>query len=700
MKTQKTENEKIEALNSLLAKNEQSNQNKIEKYKKYIEEKKQAKYKKLQDDLTFWNEWINIQKSKEEKIFKNENLKNEKWYEDKISEELLDFKKNNITNKYNFKKSFLLEQHKEQQVNLLKKYETKINNANKKYQEGIEDLEWDYKNYIEGLDQELKTYQKNKLEKIKYIEDKQNYKLIIEKQGAALKSKIDIETDIVLKKELQHQYKKLAFSVVEKNKLIFKPFKVNLFEKIQLLKDDYKNKFYKFKKNITNIRFLSVKEMIKNTLKFEFFNVPVWLYIIMVGAVLTAIYTKTLPHDTMGAMGVLFLIAIIGGEIFRRLPIWKKYIGGATMGVFFLGAILGTFNAFPASIVDTVNNWFNAGGFLNLYINILIVGSILTIPRKLIFRSFSGFIFILFAGVVISVIFALGFGALSGIPLDKNVLQLMLPLLSAGNGGGVQPLSSMSAAAGYLSKEQYLSFGLAVSTLSNVFVIIIAALLAAAFDKSPSLSGNGRLVKKEIRINEEKVTPTNGNICAGLILALIIYIFSSFLEKEIKSATNVDINAFAWVVIIALVINLSNILPKNLKAGTGLLNQFFTKQFTLLIMAGVGLCMTNLRTFISLFENWKYVTIILLMDFGLILGPLLLAKLIKFYTLESMIAAGCCMGAQGGAGALAVLSASKRMDLVPYSQITARIAGGLVLVAAAPLFTAFVNAGHSYMGIN
>lgn len=41
----------------------------------------------------------------------------------------------------------------------------------------------------------------------------------------------------------------------------------------------------------------------------------------MLAATLVAIYTKTLPAEAMGAMAVLFVIAIIGGEFFNRLPI-------------------------------------------------------------------------------------------------------------------------------------------------------------------------------------------------------------------------------------------------------------------------------------------------------------------------------------------------------------------------------------------
>jgi len=215
------------------------------------------------------------------------------------------------------------------------------------------------------------------------------------------------------------------------------------------------------------------------------------------------------------------------------------------MGVFFLAAFLGSFNVFPASIVNDVKTFFSAGGFLNLYINVLIVGSILTIPRKLIVTSFSGFMFLIFSGTVLAVSVGFGFGRIFGLSDDKTILQFMLPLLGDGNGGGVQPLAGMAESSGYMSRGDYMSFGLAVSSVSNIFVIIIAACLTAFLSKSPTNSGNGRLVKKEVIIRKDNIVPKDRHIAAALFITVIIYVFCKFLEVELKSATGVEINVFA-----------------------------------------------------------------------------------------------------------------------------------------------------------
>jgi len=146
---------------------------------------------------------------------------------------------------------------------------------------------------------------------------------------------------------------------------------------------------------------------------------------------------------------------------------------------------------------------------------------------------------------VLAVSVGFGFGRIFGLSDDKTILQFMLPLLGDGNGGGVQPLAGMAESSGYMSRGDYMSFGLAVSSVSNIFVIIIAACLTAFLSKSPTNSGNGRLVKKEVIIRKDNIVPKDRHIAAALFITVIIYVFCKFLEVELKSATGVEINVFA-----------------------------------------------------------------------------------------------------------------------------------------------------------
>ena len=59
--------------------------------------------------------------------------------------------------------------------------------------------------------------------------------------------------------------------------------------------------------------------------------------------------------------------------------------------------------------------------------------------------------------------------------------------------------------------------------------------------------------------------------------------------------------------------------------------------------------------------------------------------LVGFYPVESAITAGLCTTNMGGTGDIAVLSAAKRMELLPFAQIATRICGALILIVASIL---------------
>jgi hypothetical protein len=53
--------------------------------------------------------------------------------------------------------------------------------------------------------------------------------------------------------------------------------------------------------------------------------------------------------------------------------------------------------------------------------------------------------------------------------------------------------------------------------------------------------------------------------------------------------------------------------------------------------------------------------------------------LVGFYFVESAITAGLCMTNMGGTGDVAVLSASKRMQLMPFARISTSIGGAMII---------------------
>lgn len=136
---------------------------------------------------------------------------------------------------------------------------------------------------------------------------------------------------------------------------------------------------------------------------------------------------------------------------------------------------------------------------------------------------------------------------------------------------------------------------------------------------------------------------------------------------------------------ISLILNVSGIIPNEIKQGSAKLSKYFTSEFTLIIMTGIGL---NID-FKQLAGNFdvRFIALSIIACCLLLVLPFALAKLFKMFPLESMLTAGSCMGAMGGAGAVACLSASNRMELMPYGQISCRIGGSVILILVSPLYT-------------
>ncbi len=71
------------------------------------------------------------------------------------------------------------------------------------------------------------------------------------------------------------------------------------------------------------------------------------------------------------------------------------------------------------------------------------------------------------------------------------------------------------------------------------------------------------------------------------------------------------------------------------------------------------------------------------------LGSGIVGRLVGFHPIEAAITAGLCMANMGGTGDVAVLTASKRMELMPFAQISSRLGGAFIIFLASVLVPIF-----------
>ena len=172
----------------------------------------------------------------------------------------------------------------------------------------------------------------------------------------------------------------------------------------------------------------------------ELGGMPWWLYLLCAAVVLAVALTDTLGYDLMAFIAVSASLAILFNKIGKILPIWNTYIGGGLLMVFFGTAILKQFNLIPEKYVEQISNMVQGDvNLLGIFILALIMGSILSLDRKVLLRSFVGYIPAILGGLAGASVLGVLAGLIFGISPVNMIIKYVLPIMGGGKGAGAVP---------------------------------------------------------------------------------------------------------------------------------------------------------------------------------------------------------------------------------------------------------------------
>lgn len=315
-----------------------------------------------------------------------------------------------------------------------------------------------------------------------------------------------------------------------------------------------------------------------------------------------------------------------------------------------------------------------SGGFLNFYIAALITGSILGMNSETLKNAGVKFALPLLAAVAGSIILAGFVGLVIGFGFKDAILVIAMPIMGGGMGAGAIPMSQVYSEILGNDPSYYISILVPALALGNVIAIIFAGLLNMLGNKFPSLTGNGQLMAG-FDVENKKITYNIGEMGIGVLAALTFYIIGQMLGNFIP------LHPYALMIISVAVFKLAGWLPPIIESGANQWYQFVAKNWTLALLIGIGVAYTDLNAVINAL-TLEYILLVFSVVFGAALGAGILGKLVGFHPIEASITAGLCMANMGGTGDVAVLSASKRMELMPFAQIASRLGGALILLIA------------------
>ncbi|WP_181995590.1 2-hydroxycarboxylate transporter family protein [Clostridium sp. AM58-1XD] len=425
------------------------------------------------------------------------------------------------------------------------------------------------------------------------------------------------------------------------------------------------------------------------------YSIPWPLYAAMLIVVLACIYLNVVPFSLPAALAVLLVLSAVLGEAGDRIPIWNEYIGGGAILAFLVGGLIYTYEWMPRQTIDLVIHFFDEFGYLDLFVSVLITGSVLAINRKLLLRALTGY----FPAIIGGIAMASVCGVLAGLLFGKSPVEIltlyMLPIMGGGTGAGAIPMAEIYASATGESAEKFLSFALPILTIANILCIFTASVLNKIGNVKPGWTGNGELLKGNMDFNadqpEEKVELKLGDIGAGLALACTFYMMGTLFSKVLlPTILGVKIHTYAYMIVFVALSNVFNLIPANMKQGAKRLQSFFGSNLLWLQMLAVGMALTNFNEMLSALTI-PNVIIAGLIVIGAFIGSAVVGWLVGFYPIEAGISAGLCMANRGGSGDIAVLGASKRMSLISYAQISSRLGGAIILVIASIMFGMFLG---------
>lgn len=411
--------------------------------------------------------------------------------------------------------------------------------------------------------------------------------------------------------------------------------------------------------------------------------------VVFVSAYLGFMPTVTIYSNSAGAFtattfvgSVAFLMAV-GGVFFwlgNTIPILNNYLGGACLLPLLGASLMNYLGLVPEPLANGVRMVMK-GGFQDMYVAMLLIGSVLVMDRKLILSATARYL----PTIIGSQVFALGFcmigGAITGFGAKEGLFYIGAPCMSGGSAGAITTLPSLYSALSGQDMTGMAGQFLCYASIANILAVLMAAVGGAVTAKMSGWNGGGRILVSQSaeELKEEKRAGTSADykkLGSGIFMSLVIYLLGDILGK--LPGTSV-IAGLAWSIIIAIVIKCTGILSDDIADNCVYSMNFALKALLPMLVAGIGINSLKITDLTKFFSPGVF-AVIFFGVLGAFIGAMIFAKLAGLFPYEAGVTAGLCCCNIGGSGDLAVLTAADRMNLLAFASISTRIGGALMVV--------------------
>ncbi|TCO80665.1 CCS family citrate carrier protein [Plasticicumulans lactativorans] len=411
--------------------------------------------------------------------------------------------------------------------------------------------------------------------------------------------------------------------------------------------------------------------------------IPLPIFVLIGALIAGFVALDKVPGEISMAIVMFSFFGFACAEVGKRVPGLRR-IGAAAIFATFVPSALVFYKILPESLVKMTTDFTKSTNFLYLFIASIIVGSILSMDRKVLIKGFLKIFIPLAIGTVAAMIVGTLTGTALGLGAYTTFFFIVVPIMAGGVGEGAIPLSIGYAEILHQNQGELFATVLPPVMLGSLTAILLAGLLNFVGKRYPHLTGEGRLQPgehDEMDPHQEEITGHMDvtHIAAAGVTALTLYLLGLMCFRLF------GLPAPVAMLFIAVLVKLTHAVSPQLQSGAFVVYKFFSTAVTYPLLFAIGVAMTPWDKLMAAFTVPKLITIVAtvvtLMATGFFVG-----RRMQMYPIETAIVNACHSG-QGGTGDVAILTAADRMQLMPFAQIATRIGGAitvtLVLIALA-----------------
>jgi len=402
--------------------------------------------------------------------------------------------------------------------------------------------------------------------------------------------------------------------------------------------------------------------------------------LVLLSVVLTLTASRSELSSQLSPMiALLGICSCVCFEIGNRIPVFRS-IGGPVIMAMFLPSYFVFAKILPESVVTPIVTFWKATNFLYLFIPCIIVGSILSMDRTILLAGFFRLFVPLAAGSIAAGLVGTAVGVSLGMDVFHTVFFVVIPVMSGGLGEGVIPLT-----VGYSSilGQPYgdlLAQAMPAVMMGNVCAIVFSALLNTAGNRWPQYTGNGVLMKSAASKLDHKSAEAQPysfdvkHVAAAGMVAVCLYAIGMYAEHAFGLPGPVV------MLLLAVLGKVSFVFSPSIEQGAGTVYRFFATAVTYPLLFAIGVVVTPWQKVVDAFNFPTIMTIVATVA-TLMTVAFFVGRKVNMHPIDAAIVVGTHSG-MGGTGDVAILTASNRMQLMPFAQIATRIGGAITISGA------------------